>query len=126
MRVPPSPPTKPDCVDSAPREHPFRSRARRYPFVAGALLTDLESERYFQQHTCDLSLFGCQITFENGFPPGAKVRIRIVHKGATFHALARIARCDQAYGLGIVFTNMEETDRRVLENWVCELRSQRQ
>ena len=99
--------------------------ARRYPFIATAELVDLHSDELFLQKTCDLSLFGCHVTWERSFLPGAKLRIRIIHRGASFHALAKVARVSRQPGLGIEFTGIEDRDREVLEAWMSELRSQR-
>ena len=64
-----------------------RPRAARYVFVAPATLTDLESSQQTQESTWDLSLFGCQVMPGTSSRIGARVRVQIVHSGATFEAV---------------------------------------
>lgn len=120
----PSPPTAtgPDSA-AAPREaRASRPRARRYPFVASIELTDLESETQVRLHTSDLSLFGCHIAAGVDVPLGAKIRIRIIHGGASFQALGKVAYTGTKVGMGIFFTSIESNDQPVLEKWISELR----
>lgn len=97
-------------------------RARRYPFVAPIELTDLESEFQLREQTNDLSLFGCGVGRERSLPIGTKVRIRIVHRGANFAALGRVANYRPGVGMGVVFTQIEPNEQVVLDKWVAELR----
>ena len=99
-----------------------RPRARRYLFVATVELTDTQSEAKVQERTSDLSLFGCRVETHNPFPTGAKVRIRIAHKGANFVALGRVSHATTGGGMGIAFTQIEPPNQLVLEKWVEELR----
>ena len=101
----------------------MRPRARRYPLVASLELTDVESGKQIHQLTRDVSLFGCQAAVEDAFPVGTRVRIRIVHGGASFTAAGRIVDVCRASGTGIEFTRVEEKEQRVLENWISELRA---
>jgi hypothetical protein len=52
-----------------------------------------------------------------------KVRIKITHRGAHFHALAKVARVHRDLGIGIEFAIIEQRDLRVLEDWVSHLRN---
>jgi len=99
-----------------------RPRARRYLFVATVELTDTESEAKVQERTSDLSLFGCRVETHKPFPAGAKVRVRIAHKGANFVALGRVSYTTTDGGMGIAFTQIEPTSQLILERWVEELR----
>lgn len=100
-------------------------RARRYPFAAYVELTDLESEAHFEEITNDVSLFGCSVATTNSLPIGAKVRLRITHRGCHFTALGRIVYVRPYLEMGIVFTQVEDNDQATLEKWVSELRSQK-
>ena len=102
-----------------------RPRAPRYPFVALATLTDLESGLQTQESTCDLSLFGCQVVPGNSTPAGTRVRIRIVHNGESFEALGRVTNVRKATGVGIVFTKVEDLCRLVLDKWIAVLRDKK-
>jgi hypothetical protein len=102
-----------------------RPRAPRYPFVALATLTDLESGRQTQENTCDLSLFGCQVIPGNTTPTGTRVRIRIVHNGESLEALGRVTHVRDVMGVGIAFTRVEDHCQLVLDKWIAELRDKK-
>jgi hypothetical protein len=101
--------------------HP-RPRARRYLFVATVELTEVQSEAKVQEQTSDLSLFGCRVQTHKPFPAGAKVRIRIAYRRASFVALGRVSYTTPDGGMGITFTQIEPTNQLVLEKWVEKLR----
>lgn len=100
-------------------EHP---RARRYLFVVGIELTDLQSEAQIRERTSDLSLFGCHVDTRKLFPVGTRIRIRIAHRGANFAALGTVAYAGPNAGMGVAFTKIEQKDQLVLEKWLDELR----
>jgi hypothetical protein len=102
---------------------PQQHRARRYPFVAAVEITDLESGFQLKEQTRDLSLFGCHASARKPLLSGTKVRIRIIHKGANFAALGRVAYFRLGDGMGIAFTQIEQHEQLVLENWIAELRT---
>jgi hypothetical protein len=99
-----------------------RPRARRYPFIASIELTDLQSETSTQGQTSDLSLFGCHVERAKPLPSGARVRVRIAHKGEIFEAVGRVTNNQSKSGIGIVFTKIEENHQAVLEKWLAEVR----
>jgi hypothetical protein len=98
-----------------------RPRARRYPFAASIDLVDLESETETREQTTDISVFGCQVTAQKPLPAGAKVRLRILHRGAIFAAQGQIANV-RRNSMGVVFTKIEENEQTVLEEWLAEAR----
>ncbi len=102
-----------------------RPRARRYPVVASIEITDVESEAQINYQTCDLSLFGCGMNTQKALPAGTRVRIRIVHTGANFVALGKVAHTGRSTRMGVVFTKIEPHQQLVLEKWVAELREMR-
>ena len=98
-----------------------RPRARRYPFVAGIDLVDMESETESREQTTDLSVFGCRASAQKPLAAGTKVRLRIVHRGAIFAAQGQVANV-RRNSMGVVFTKIEQKDQVVLEKWVAEAR----
>jgi hypothetical protein len=106
------------------QKRPVR-RARRYPFIAHVELTDLDSETHLAARTIDLSLFGCGVATRNSLPKGAKVRIRIAHKGRTFTALGRAVYVRPFREMGLEFTQIGDNDQGILEKWLSELLDQR-
>jgi len=99
-----------------------RPRARRYPFVASIELTDLQSETRIRGQISDLSLFGCHVETENILPIGTMLMLRIIHAGANFIALGKVAYALQRVGMGIAFTEIEPSNQLVLEKWIEQLR----
>jgi c-di-GMP-binding flagellar brake protein YcgR len=122
--MPPSHRSTTECAreDEAASGRPVRPRARRYPFAASIELTDVESETRFHEQTRDLSLYGCHVLSGRAFLLGTKMRIRIVHAGASFHALGKVVYAAEKLGLGIIFTDIEEKDQETLEEWIFALR----
>lgn len=102
-----------------------RPRAPRYPFVALATVTDLESGQQTQENTCDLSLFGCQVVPGNSTLAGTRVRIHIVHNGESFEALGRVVHVRSITGVGIVFTRVEDRCQFILDKWIAVLRDKK-
>ncbi|PYT78194.1 MAG: hypothetical protein DMG40_21230 [Acidobacteria bacterium] len=102
-----------------------RPRARRYPFVASIEMIDVESETQMNEQTCDLSLFGCGVSTAKPFPTGTRVRIRIVHKGASFAGQGRVAHAGHLTRMGVVFTKIEPQQQLILEQWIAGRREMR-
>jgi PilZ domain len=100
-------------------DHP---RARRYLFVATIELTETQSETKIQERTSDLSLYGCRVETHKPFLIGAKVRIKIAHRSASFVALGRVSYATATGRMGIAFTKIEPKDQLILEKWVEDLR----
>ena len=102
-----------------------RPRARRYSFLASIELTDLQSETHFTEQTSNLSLFGCHVDAGNLLPAGIKVRVRIVHMGASFVALGKVVFALPNAGTGVVFTEIEPNHQFILERWIAQLRDRK-
>src|SRR5229473_8654504 len=83
-------------------------RTRRYSFVVGIELTDVQSEAQIRERTSDLSLFGCHVDTQKLFPTGTRIRIRIAHRGANFAALGTVVYGGPKVGMGVAFTKMSK------------------
>jgi hypothetical protein len=101
-------------------------RSRRYSFVADIELTDVKSEARARERTSNLSVFGCHVEARKPLSNGAKVRVKITHRGATFVALGRVSYAIPTSGMGIVFTNVQPGDQLTLEKWISEIRDKGQ
>jgi hypothetical protein len=88
-------------------------------------MTNVQSETQVIEQTSDLSLFGCGVSTEKPLPPGTRIRIRIVHGGANFAVLGKVAHSGHSRRMGVVFTKIEPNQQWVLENWIAELRETR-
>jgi hypothetical protein len=51
-----------------------------------------------------------------------KMRIRIVHAGASFHALGKVVYAAERSGTGLEFADIEKKDQETLEDWIFALR----
>jgi hypothetical protein len=99
----------------------WRPRALRKPLVAVIVITDVVSERQMSTHTSDLSLNGCFVPTPTPLDPGVKVQITIVYAGAKVVASGRVVSV-RPDGMGIAFTEIEQRDQVVLEQWINNLR----
>jgi hypothetical protein len=71
-----------------------------------------------------LNLFGCHVDTLKFFPTGTRVRIRIVHRGASFAAPGTVVYAAPSAGMGVAFTKIEQKDQLVLKKWIDELRDE--
>ena len=97
-------------------------RAVRHRFVARVDVVDIDSERQIVARTSNLSVFGCFIETDSPLPRGAKIRMRITHRGAIFAALGQVSNSRLA-GMGVQFVSIEPAQQQILENWLAQLRS---
>ena len=58
-------------------------------------------------------------------PAGMRVRVRIVHKAASFVALGKVVYALPNAGMGVVFTEIEPNYQFILEKWIAQLRDRR-
>ena len=95
-------------------------RARRYYFGGAVELTDTKSDRMLVALVRTLSLYGCFVRTDKGFPSGAKVMLKITDSGFHLSAIGRVV--SQANdGIGIEFTEIGPTDQLRLEDCLAEL-----
>jgi hypothetical protein len=97
--------------------------APRYSFAVAIELTDVESRTQIQGRTKDLSMCGCGVDAANSFPQGTPVRIKLSHEGVNVAAFARVVYVNPVLGMGLVFTQVNPQDERILEEWIAELMS---
>ena len=102
--------------------HAKQPRAKRYAFVAGAELIEVDSTAQLKEKITDLSLFGCHVATKNPWQPGTRLRIRISHNGASFSALGTVAQVQPGLGMGILFTQIGPNEQTVLDSWIAALR----
>ena len=98
--------------------------ATRYPFVASAELTEMQSQTAVKARTSDLSASGCYVDSMNPFASGGQVSLRLTHHERTFEALGTVVHSQPGMGMGIAFTHIEPNQRVVLEKWLAELRGE--
>jgi hypothetical protein len=99
-----------------------RHRAQRYSFNATVELTHVTSGDQVKERTGDISVFGCHVKTAKPWPVGTKVRIRILHAGASFAALGTVIYEQANLGMGLFFAKIEPNQQLVLDKWIADLR----
>jgi|SRR5580700_9140187 hypothetical protein len=104
---------------------PAKRRAvRRCPLVASAEVTELSSGTLLVGRSSELGLGGCYVDSLNPFPEGTLVGLKILRDQGVFETKAKVAYCDQRFGMGLAFTEMTPDQRSLLEAWLTEIVSQ--
>lgn len=98
-------------------------RATRFSFSATIELIDVQSERFVNGRTRDISVFGCYVSTATPFAVNTRVSLRIAYSGTALAAMGRVVSSKPKTGMGIVFTKLETSAQRTLENWLTALRS---
>jgi PilZ domain len=93
----------------------------RSPFIAPIEMVEMRTGSSIQARTSDLSLQGCYVDTLNPLPIGAAVRLQIHRAGMTLDVLANVSSRHAGSGMGLVFGEISETQRAVVEGWLGEL-----
>ena len=95
-----------------------RRTALRVNFGAVAEVFALGTRRQLIALIRDLSLGGCFVRTQDGFPQGTEVQVRITSSGETFSAIGRVTGNINAQGMGIQFVEIDPHNQAVIENWL--------
>jgi hypothetical protein len=112
-----NPPKKP-TASTAPSD---RRCATRSAFIAPLEMVEMRTGSRIHARTSDLSLQGCYVDTLNPLPVGAAVRLQIQRSGLILDILANVSSRHAGSGMGLVFGEITEAQRRVLESWLGEL-----
>jgi hypothetical protein len=96
-----------------------RRGAKRHYFGAIAEVINLDERGEFISITRDLSASGCFVKTTTAFATGTRVRVRLRLSGAAFAAIGNVTPNVTPTGMGIVFTEIDENDRVILERWLA-------
>lgn len=86
-----------------------RRRARRFPFITDAQVTEILSDTRLKAQTSDLGLGGCFLETLNPSPLGTEIRVTISHGSTTFTVLARVVFVTPNMGMGVAFASIESS-----------------
>ena len=111
-------PQAPTVASTAPSE---RRNGARAPFIAPIDMVEMCTGSHIQARTSDLSLQGCYVDTLNPLPIGAAVRLQIQRAGMILDVLANVSSRHAGSGMGLVFGEITEAQRAVLESWLGEL-----
>ncbi len=119
-----SAPAQPACMpapaaaSSAPSD---RRNGTRASFIAPVEMVEMRTGSRLQARTSDLSPQGCYVDTLNPLPVGAAVRLQIHRAGMILDVLANVSSRHAGSGMGLVFGEITETQRAVVESWLGEL-----
>jgi hypothetical protein len=98
----------------------------RHTVSASAEVVELVSGAKFSTRTTDLGPGGCFVDTMVPFPVGSNVRVK-VHKGKTqFETGGLVVYSQTGLGMGIAFSEMDESQRSALDLWFAELTGEKQ
>jgi hypothetical protein len=108
----------PTVASTAPSE---RRNGTRAPFIAPIDMVEMRTGSRIQARTSDLSLQGCYVDTLNPLPIGAAVRLQIQRGGMILDVLANVSSRHAGSGMGLVFGEITEAQRAILDSWLGEL-----
>ncbi len=97
------------------RQHP------RYAVSAMAEAVDLKSDTRIHGRISDIGRGGCYVEVMSPFAVGADVRVIVTKDDLVFAAKGRVLYSTGGMGMGLSFTEIEASQRPVLERWIAEL-----
>jgi hypothetical protein len=105
-------------ANTAPSE---RRCATRSAFVAPVDMVEMRTGSRIRARTSDLSPQGCYVDTLNPLPVGSAVRMQIARAGLVLDVLANVSSRHAGSGMGVVFGEITEAQRGILESWLSEL-----
>jgi hypothetical protein len=99
-----------------------RRRAPRYAFIASAeVLTDNTGSQ-LAARISDISATGCYVDTLNPLMGGTSVRLKILTDTQVFEAPATVMYAHANLGMGLMFGEVPQNSRNVLQNWLPHAR----
>lgn len=98
-----------------------RRCATRSPFIAPVEMVEMRTGSRIKARTSDLSAQGCYVDTLNPLPVGAAVRLQIQRSGVILDVLANVSSRHAGSGMGLVFGEIGEPQRRTLNSWLSEI-----
>jgi hypothetical protein len=111
-------PQEAGIASTAPSE---RRCATRSAFIAPVEMVEMRSGSRIHARTSDLSPQGCYVDTLNPLPVGAAVRLQIQRAGLILDVLANVSSRHVGSGMGLVFGEVTEAQRVIVESWLSEL-----
>jgi hypothetical protein len=112
-----------NATDGRVEERKFNpTRAKRQPFLANVIVTEVETGNQMPGLIRNLSLSGCYVETAAAFSPGVNVRLIISHNDEKFRAFGKIIHAAASKGMGIVFISTLPDDEVILQGWMARLR----
>ena len=108
---------------ASPGSTAYRERRKvpRYSFIADAEVVELSSDMHFKARVSELSEQGCYIDILNPVPDGLNVRLKIFKDEKHFETDGRVIYTHPTMGMGIIFLNLRQEQKQVLDEWLTQL-----
>jgi hypothetical protein len=100
-----------------------RRQANRYNFSATAEVLEIASGTRVSARAADLSRNGCYLDTLNPFAVGCKVQLCIRWNRAEFACSAMVRDSKTGMGMGVAFTDLDDTRKALLESWIEKVAS---
>lgn len=95
-----------------------RRRAPRFPFVASAEITEINSGARMFARVTELSLYGCYVDMTQPFPSGTRLFVKIFTRTDYFEAEATVVYTQPNLGIGLAFRDVSQLYLPVLKKWL--------
>lgn len=100
-----------------------RRRANRYSFSATAEVLEIASGARVSARAADLSKNGCYLDTLNPFSVGSKVQLCVRWNRAELACSAIVRDSKTGMGMGVAFTDLDDTRKALLESWIEKVAS---
>ena len=114
-------PANPQGVAAASTAPSERRCTTRSAFTAPVEMVEMRTGSLIRAHTSDLSPQGCYVDTLNPLPMGSAVRMQIQRGGLILDVLANVSSRHAGSGMGLVFGEITEAQRGILESWLGDL-----
>jgi hypothetical protein len=99
-----------------------RRRAVRKPFIAEALVVEVDSGAKLSGRSCDLVVQGFYMDTLNPLPQDTQVLVRLQHGESRVEAAGRVVYRVPGLGMGIAFNDLSADHQAILNRWLSESR----
>jgi len=100
-----------------------RRQANRYNFSATTEVLEIASGTRVSARAADLSKNGCYLDTLNPFAVGSKVQLCIRWNRAELACSAIVRDSKMGMGMGVAFTDLDDTRKALLESWIEKVAS---
>ncbi len=97
-----------------------RRAARRITLVASVEARELTNGVSLSARTSDVSVHGCYLDTLNPFSPGTHIHVHLTKGDEAFHSLAVVVYAHEGLGMGVAFTEISPSARKMLERWMAD------
>lgn len=98
-----------------------RRRDPRYPFVAEARISDIDSGTEIKLRTSDLSITGCYLDSISPLPNGTDIVVKISRDDGLFETTGKVVYVHPGMGMGVRFTDTKPAQQAILARWIAEI-----